>query len=244
VPRAVLALRSELRIGVRAPDWKWRMAEPKGHTVSLALLVIVVVAAACSGSEPIALEGAEIRQYEGQNLSSIDEFRENSIAGPQDVSLEDYALEITGLVDRPLALSYDQVLQGPRHSKVVTLHCVEGWSVNILWEGVLLADLLQEAGAREDAVIAIFHAADGYTSSLTLEHIRQNQIMLAHKMNGVTLPPERGFPFQVVAESKWGYKWVKWVVKMELSDNPAYRGFWETSGYNNDGDVSGPKFED
>jgi len=209
----------------------------------LALFVVALAAVACSRSGPIGLGGAEVREYEGQNLSSAEEFRENSIAGPQQVSPEGYELEISGLVDRPLALSYDQVLQYRHYSKVVALHCVEGWSVNILWEGVLIEHLLREAGIQDGAVTVIFHAADGYTSSLALDYIRQNQIMLAHKMNGVALPPERGFPFQVVAESKWGYKWVKWVRKIELSDDPNYRGYWEHRGYSIDGDLSSPMFD-
>jgi DMSO/TMAO reductase YedYZ molybdopterin-dependent catalytic subunit len=212
----------------------------------LAVLVLAgAILAACGGAEagPAQLEAAEIREYEGERLSSIDDFRENSIAGPQDVSIEDYRLEITGLVENPLALTYDAVLDRRQYSKVVTLYCVEGWDATILWEGVLLEDLLEQAGVQDDAVVAIFHAADGYTSSLTLDTIRQNQIMLAHRMNGVTLPPERGFPFQVVAESKWGYKWVKWVTEIELSADAGYRGYWEEFGYNNDGDVSGPMFE-
>jgi DMSO/TMAO reductase YedYZ molybdopterin-dependent catalytic subunit len=127
---------------------------------------------------------------------------------------------------------------------VVTLYCVEGWDVKLLWEGVRVGDLLEEAGVKDDAVVVIFHAADDYTSSLTLDYIRENDIMLAHKMNGVTLPPERGFPFQLVAESKWGYKWVKWVTEIELSADADYRGYWEQYGYNNDGDLSGPIFED
>lgn len=81
------------------------------------------------------------------------------------------------------------------------------------------------------------------TSSLTLDFIRENNILLAYKMNGVPLPVERGFPFQVVAESKWGYKWVRWVTAIEISDDADYRGFWEEIGYNNDGDVTGPLLE-
>ncbi|MDH7475700.1 MAG: molybdopterin-dependent oxidoreductase, partial [Anaerolineae bacterium] len=134
-------------------------------------------------------------------------------------------------------------LDRKQYSKVVTLYCVEGWDATILWEGVLIEDLLNQAGVQDDAVTVIFHAADGYTSSLQLDYVRQNKIMLAYKMNGVQLPPERGFPFQVVAESKWGYKWVKWVTQIELSDDPDYRGYWERRGYNNDGDLSGPIFE-
>jgi DMSO/TMAO reductase YedYZ molybdopterin-dependent catalytic subunit len=209
----------------------------------LTLFLVGLMLVACTGSEPAALEGVEIREYEGEKLSSINDFRENSIAGPQQVSLEDYELEITGLVDEPSTLTYEQVLDRKQYSKVVTLHCVEGWDATILWEGVLLDDLLNQADAQDSAVTVIFHAADGYTSSLPLEYVRQNKIMLAYKMNGVELPPERGFPFQVVAESKWGYKWVKWVTGIELSDDLNYRGYWESRGYNSDGDLSGPIFE-
>lgn len=213
----------------------------RSYTI-LALFLVGLALVSCAGSQPITLEGTEIREYQGERLSSINDLRENSIAGPQSVSLEDYNLEITGLVDDPVALTYDQVLDRKRYSKVVTLHCVEGWDATILWEGVLIEDLLNQAGPDDSAVTVIFHAADGYTSSLSLEYIRQNEIMLAYKMNDVELPPERGFPFQVVAESKWGYKWVKWVTKIELSDDPNYRGYWESRGYNNDADLSGPIF--
>jgi len=62
-------------------------------------------------------------------------------------------------------------------------------------------------------------------------------ILLAYKMNGVVLPPERGAPFQLVAESKWGYKWIKWTTRIELSDDADYEGYWESRGYSNDADL-------
>ena len=62
---------------------------------------------------------------------------------------------------------------------------------------------------------------------------------MAHKMNDVVLPPERGFPFQVVAEAKLGYKWAKWITKIEVSDDPSYRGFWESRGYDNEAGLRG-----
>jgi DMSO/TMAO reductase YedYZ molybdopterin-dependent catalytic subunit len=211
------------------------------------LLLIGIVLTACSNNVragPMELEAAEIREYQGEKLSSIDDFRENSIKGPQYISLDDYTLEITGLVEKPLSLTYEEVLDRDQYSKVVTLHCVEGWDATILWEGVLIESLIDQAGVKDEAVTVIFHAEDGYTSSLPLDFVRENDILLAYKMNDVTLPPERGFPFQIVAESKWGYKWVKWATEIELSDDPDYRGFWEQSGYNNDGDVEGPILEE
>jgi DMSO/TMAO reductase YedYZ molybdopterin-dependent catalytic subunit len=56
-------------------------------------------------------------------------------------------------------------------------------------------------------------------------------------MNNVTLPAERGFPFELVAESKYGYKWIKWVTRIELSDNADYLGYWESRGWPNDADL-------
>jgi DMSO/TMAO reductase YedYZ molybdopterin-dependent catalytic subunit len=210
------------------------------------VLAVLTVAACSSGAvDPSfeALQSVEIREYQGEQLSSIGDFRENSIKGVQHVSLDGYRLEVAGLVDRPLELTYDEVLAHSRYSKVVTLHCVEGWDATILWEGVRIEDILADAGVQDGAPVVIFHAVDGYTSSLPLAYIQANDILLAYNMNGVTLPAERGFPFQVVAESKWGYKWVKWVDRIELSDDTSYRGYWEVRGYNNDGDQSGPIFE-
>ena len=63
------------------------------------------------------------------------------------------------------------------------------------------------------------------------------------KLNDITLPDDRGFPFQVVAESKFGYKWSKWITRIELSDDTDFRGYWESVGYNNDAADDGPAFE-
>jgi len=59
-------------------------------------------------------------------------------------------------------------------------------------------------------------------------------IIMAYRMNNVTFPAERGYPFQLVAEDKWGYKWIE---KIELTDDPTYRGYWEQRGYSNTGDL-------
>ena len=62
-------------------------------------------------------------------------------------------------------------------------------------------------------------------------------------MNNVTLPSERGFPFQLVAESKWGYKWIKWITEIELSNDIDYRGFWEQRGYSNTANLNESFFD-
>jgi DMSO/TMAO reductase YedYZ molybdopterin-dependent catalytic subunit len=172
-------------------------------------------------------------------LSSINDFRENSIKGPQHIDKESYRLNIAGLVNNEEIYTYDEITNEHQHyEKVVTLYCVEGWEATILWEGVLVKDLIEEAGVESTAKVVIFHAYDSYTTSLPLEYILDNDIIIAYKMNGVVLPPERGFPFQLVAESKWGYKWIKWITEIELSDDVNYRGYWESRGFPNDADLS------
>jgi len=206
--------------------------------LSVVLLVILVAMNGCGVDRSVdkteELEPVEIREYEGTKLSSVDDFRENSIKGPQHIDMRGYRLTITGLVQNPMAYTYDKVINNLQlYKKVVTLDCVEGWSVTILWEGLLVRDLLAEASPLPEAKVVIFHAYDGYTTSLPLDYIVNNEIIMAYKMNEINLPPERGSPFQLVAESKWGYKWIKWITEMELSDNLSYRGYWESRGYSN-----------
>jgi len=172
-------------------------------------------------------------------------FRENSIKGPQEIDVESYMLRITGLVTNSKNYTYDEVVNKHQHyEKVVTLNCVEGWSVTILWEGVLVRNLLAEAEPLANAEVVIFHAYDGYTTSLPIDYIMDNDILMAYKMDDVILPPERGFPFQLVAESKWGYKWIKWITEIELSDDANYRGYWESRGYSNSADLDESFFGD
>jgi len=190
------------------------------------------------------LEPVEIREYEGERLSSVDDFRENSIKGPQYVDIENYQLEIKGLVENPMSYTYDEVIDGYEHyKKVVTLYCVEGWDAAILWEGVLVRDLLEGVKPLPEAKVIIFRAYDGYTTSFPVDYIMNNDIIMAYMMNEITIPPERGFPFQLVAESKWGYKWIKWVTAIEFSDDVNYRGYWESRGYSNTADLGEGFFE-
>jgi DMSO/TMAO reductase YedYZ molybdopterin-dependent catalytic subunit len=186
-----------------------------------------------------ALQKAEVRMYEGKDLSSISDFRENSIKGPQYVNISDYRLTVTGLTNTTNVYTYSGVLDRfPHYSKMVTLFCVEGWDVSILWEGVQVRDIIREAGINPRANTVIFTAHDGYTTSFPLDYLVKNDIIMAYKMNNVILPAERGYPFELVAQDKWGYKWIKWIEKIELTDDPAYRGYWEQRGYSNTGNLT------
>jgi DMSO/TMAO reductase YedYZ molybdopterin-dependent catalytic subunit len=197
-----------------------------------------------NSSNVTSLAKIEVKNYKGKKLSSLTDFVENSIKGPQFIEQATYRLKIDGLVDKPQNYSYGDVVdKHKKYSKVVTLNCVEGWSVTILWEGVLVRDLLNEAGVKNDAQVVILYAHDGYSTSFQVSYFKDHDILMAYKMNGVTVPPERGFPFVLVAEDKWGYKWIKWIDHIELSDNLNYQGYWESRGYSNTGNLKEPYFK-
>ena len=180
----------------------------------------------------------EIREYQGVRLDPAIGPRDNSISGIQEVDLSTYQLQLTGLVDKPVSYTYEQVLEKEKAQRLITLYCVEGWQATVLWEGVRINDLLVDAGIKDDATVVIFHCVDGYTTSMPLTVIKDKDMLLAYSANGVSLPASMGFPFIVVAEDRLGYKWARWVNKIELSNDESYKGYWEKRGYSNDATVN------
>lgn len=179
----------------------------------------------------------EIREYKGMRLDPSIGPRDNSITGIPVVDIAAYRLKVDGLVEDPLELTYDEVLANPSEERLITLYCVEGWDATVLWKGVKIMDLLEPAGVQDSAVTVIYHCVDGYTTSMPLQEVIDRDMLLAYSTNNITLPASLGYPFIVVAEDKLGYKWARWVERIELSDNVDYEGYWEKRGYENEADV-------
>ncbi len=214
----------------------------KGIIVASALIATAVILAFFANyyeqNLPKTLYPGEVREYQGQNLSAISDVYQNAIAGTQYINSSTYRLTVTGLVNQTMTYTYDDVINNHQsYLKVVTINCVEGWNAKILWEGILVKDLLREAGIGAGATVVIFYASDGYSTALPLNYILNNNIMIAYKMNGIVMTPQIGFPFMLVAESKYGYKWIKWITEIDVSNNTNYLGYWETQGYSNDATV-------
>ena len=218
----------------------------KKHLPIILIIILLFTLTSLTGcyTEELELDTVEIREYQGEKLNSINDFRENSIKGPQYIDQNNYILTISGLINQTQYLTYQEILNTyTSYKKVIILDCVEGWRVRILWEGILLKDLFETIQPLSEANTVIFRAYDGYSTSLPLDYIIQNDILMAYKMNNVTLPPERGFPFQLVAESKWGYKWIKWITEIELSNDSEFHGFWEQRGYSNTANLNESFFD-
>ncbi|WP_445152143.1 molybdopterin-dependent oxidoreductase [Baekduia sp. Peel2402] len=147
-----------------------------------------------------------------------------------------WRLEIDGLVERPQRFTLDDLQALPAAQQVSDFHCVTGWSVNdVRWRGVRFDDLLASAGLLPNATALSFVSSEKpYVDTLTLEQIRAApDAMLALEMDGKPLTREHGAPARVVMPQMYGYKGVKWVQRITVTDT-VKDGYWEQRGYDRD----------
>jgi DMSO/TMAO reductase YedYZ molybdopterin-dependent catalytic subunit len=133
-----------------------------------------------------------------------------------DVDITQYTLSVDGLVDTPLALSYDDILKYSAVSEVVLLICPGTFADNAEWTGVPVTTLLIEAGIKSEASYVVFYAVDGYLQTSSLKDIQQDGVFLAYMVNGQILPKTHGYPIRLVMKGKYGSYWIKWVNRIEI----------------------------
>lgn len=157
-------------------------------------------------------------EVDNRNLE-IDPLNQFGTMGPTDVAIdsETYRLKITGKVERPLSLEYDQILKYPSMTDVVLLICPGFFANNGRWTGVNLKSLLQEAQVKKEAQYIDIKGAYGKGVRIPLKTIDQKRIFLAYRVNGETLPQKHGFPLRLVYEDAYGYDWVKYVDEIVVS---------------------------
>jgi len=161
--------------------------------------------------------------------------------GIKQVDVNGWSLPITGLVEKPLRLSYADFLKRPSVEKMVTLQCIDNEVAgelmsNAVWKGVSLASLLQEAKPSSLVQDVVFHGADDYSDSIPLDRALNYDVFLAYQMNGVPLPKEHGFPLRAVVPGLYGIKNVKWLTKIELVGRD-YQGYWQKKGWTDDATI-------
>jgi DMSO/TMAO reductase YedYZ molybdopterin-dependent catalytic subunit len=192
-------------------------------------ILLVLLLTGCLRQQPALQENEEI--------TPLEDFFVVDLGITPTIDITQYRLVVMGLVDTPLQLTYEEILSLPQVTQITYIQCVMGgYEATGKWTGVPLKFILEKAGYSESTVSVIFHAADEYTSSISLTIALQEDTILAYQMNGVTLPLEHGYPLRLVVPNKLGYKWVKWIVKIELVDY-VYEGYWESRGYSNIGDI-------
>ena len=147
------------------------------------------------------------------------------------VDAADWKLEVTGLVERPYTLKYDDITAMASREQIHTLICISNpvggeFIGNARWEGVPLMTLLETAGIGTGVRDVVVHAADNYSDSFPIEKAMDPGTLVVWKMNGEPLPPQHGFPIRLLLPEIYGMKNVKWITKIELVDHD-YIGFWQ-----------------
>jgi DMSO/TMAO reductase YedYZ molybdopterin-dependent catalytic subunit len=143
-----------------------------------------------------------------------------------------WPLRIEGLVEKPLTITFHDLVGLPQSSQVHDYMCVTGWKVpQVRWEGPLLSTLLDLVQPMPTATAVSFDSADGvYTDSLTLAEARRSEVLLAHRKDGVPLTQDRGAALRLVIPFMFGYKGTKWVNRIRLTEKQEI-GYWEQRGY-------------
>jgi DMSO/TMAO reductase YedYZ molybdopterin-dependent catalytic subunit len=190
-------------------------------------------------------------EYTEADVSPV--FKANGTLNPDDDDYQDMAakhfvdwrLEVTGLVDRPLRLSLEDLRAMPSRTQITRHDCVEGWSCIGKWKGAVLGDVLRRAEPRAGARYVVFRCADPmdngdpdsrYYESIAMDEAFHPQTILAYDMNGAPLPVAHGAPLRVRVERQLGYKMAKYLMRIELADSFAHigsgnGGYWEDQGY-------------
>ena len=168
---------------------------------------------------------------------------DTSLVVPQ-VTAASWQLRIHGMVDRPMTISFNQLMQQPMVEHDITLTCVSeavggGYVGNARWQGTLLADVLRQAGIQAGADQIVMRDVKGMTIGVATDPVMDGRnSMLAVGMNGQTLPQEHGYPVRVVIPGLYGYvSATKWVVDMELTTFGAFDAYWVKQGWSQQGPV-------
>jgi len=152
------------------------------------------------------------------------------------VDTKTWTFEVSGLVERPYVLTYDELLALPRKTVRCDIHCVTRWSrLDNSFAGVPVQLLLARAGVKPEARFALVFAEQGFTTNLPLADLDRPDNVIALEWNGEPLTPEHGWPARLLVPHLYLWKSAKWVRGLELlaEDMP---GFWEQNGYHMRGD--------
>jgi hypothetical protein len=134
----------------------------------------------------------------------------------RDVDIASYNLTVDGLVNHPLNLSYEEILQFTPFSKVVLLICPDFFVDNDEWTGVPVSTILTKTGIKAEAKEVLVYSVDGYSQTLSLQEAQKDGVFLAYKVNGQTLPKDQGYPLRLVIEGVYGGSWAKWVNHIKI----------------------------
>jgi DMSO/TMAO reductase YedYZ molybdopterin-dependent catalytic subunit len=159
--------------------------------------------------------------------------------------IDTWRLRVTGMVDRELTFTYDELVARPLLEQYVTIACVSnevGGNLvgNALWRGVRLKELFEEAGVRPEATQVVGRAVDGFTVGFPTGYALADdrEPMVAVGMNGEPLPVDHGFPARLIVPGLFGYvSATKWLAEIELTTWEAFDAYWVPLGWAKEGPI-------
>jgi DMSO/TMAO reductase YedYZ molybdopterin-dependent catalytic subunit len=153
-----------------------------------------------------------------------------------DVSAKTWKLEISGLVENPIAWNWAEFARQPQTDFVSDIHCVTAWSrFDNRWRGVSTRHLLDLVKPKAQAKYVVQHSYDGYTTNVPLAYFADTDVLLAHEWEGKPISREHGGPVRLVLPKLYFWKSAKWLTKLEFAAEDK-AGFWEVRGYHMRGD--------
>lgn len=155
---------------------------------------------------------------------------------PGTATVADWTLRIYGAVEKPIVLSYEELLDLEQAHIVCDVHCVTGWTLlDSSWTGVRLGTIMERVKPSKSGGFLVFEAAEGYTSNVPISDAHKENVFLAHSFFGEQLPRAHGAPVRVVIPDRYFYKSAKWLeaIKVTSRNEP---GYWESRGYSNSAD--------
>ncbi|MFQ5595658.1 MAG: molybdopterin-dependent oxidoreductase [Anaerolineae bacterium] len=161
----------------------------------------------------------------------------NNKLGP-DVTDRAFKFRIGGLVDNPVALSLDEIKARETVNEMRTMACISnpvGGDLigNATWTGIRLKPLLEYAGLQAGAQEIVMRAADNYWTSVPVEDLMRDDVLLVYEMNGQQLPRAHGYPLRILIPGRYGQKQPKWITQLEVIDGQE-KGYWEKQGWSNE----------
>jgi len=149
-----------------------------------------------------------------------------------------WRLDVTGLVETRQRYRLDRLKSLPAVEQETTLMCISngldaGLMSNAKWKGVPMKVLLAAASPQAGATKVRLHGVDNYTDTFPLEKALDPTTLVVYEMNGETLPDRHGFPARVIVPGYFGEKHVKWITRIEVTDDSAI-GFYEKQGWGPD----------
>jgi DMSO/TMAO reductase YedYZ molybdopterin-dependent catalytic subunit len=136
-----------------------------------------------------------------------------------DGGFADWRLKVDGLVARPGLISLAELKSFPSRTQITHQACEEGWSFIAEWTGVPLAYVLNRAGVLPQAKYVAYFAFDDSWDSLDMPEALHQQTLLAYGMNGQELPAGHGAPLRMKVPRQLGYKNVKFLARITVTDS-------------------------